>query len=97
MKGNPSYLKDTTKLINQLNELTIPKDTLLRPVHTTKIMRIKSELIRIVTVHTECTLTAIWFEFTFSQSTSIGGLKQDSLQITSFSRYCACSYNYLRD
>ena len=55
-------------------------------------MRIKSELIRIVTVHTECALTAIRFEFTFSQSTSIGGLKPDSLQITSFSRYCACSY-----
>ena len=29
MKGNPSYLKDTTELINQLNELTIPTDTLL--------------------------------------------------------------------
>ena len=51
----------------------------LRPVHTTKIMRIKSKLIRIVTVHTECALTAIRFEFTFSQSTSIGGLKLDSL------------------
>ena len=29
MKGIPSYLKDTTELLNQLNELTIPKDVLL--------------------------------------------------------------------
>ncbi len=29
MKGNPSYLKGKTELINQLNELTLPKDTLL--------------------------------------------------------------------
>ena len=50
---------------------------LIRPVHTTKIMRVKSKLIRIVTVHTECALTVIRFEFTFSQSTSIGGLKPD--------------------
>ena len=43
---------------------------------TTKIMRIKIELIRIVSIHTECALTAIRFESAFSQSTSIGGLKQ---------------------
>ena len=48
---------------------------LIRPVHTTKIMHIKSKLIHIVTVHTECVLTVIRFEFTFNQSTSIGGLK----------------------
>ena len=29
MKGIPSYLKDTTELLNQLNELSIPKDVLL--------------------------------------------------------------------
>ena len=29
MKGIPSYLKDTTELLNQLNELTIPKDVFL--------------------------------------------------------------------
>ena len=49
----------------------------LRPVHTTKIMRIKCKLIRIVTVHTKCALTAIRFEIAFNQSTSIGGLKAD--------------------
>ena len=47
----------------------------LRRVHTMKVMRIGSELIRIVCVHTECALTAIRIECAFSQSTSIGGLK----------------------
>ena len=47
----------------------------LRRVHTMKVMRIGSELIHIVCVHTECTLTAIRIECAFSQSTFIGGLK----------------------
>ena len=34
----------------------------IRRVHTMKVMRIGSELIRIVCVHTECALTAIRFE-----------------------------------
>ena len=33
-----------------------------RRVHTMKVMRIGSELIRIACVHTECALTAIRFE-----------------------------------
>ena len=40
-----------------------------------KVMRIASELIQIICVHTEGALTAIRIECTFSQSTSIGGLK----------------------
>ena len=40
-----------------------------------KVMRIGSELIRIVCVYTECALTAIRIECAFSQSTFIGGLK----------------------
>ena len=47
----------------------------LRRVHTMKVMHIESELIRIVCIHTECALTAIRIECTFSQPTSIGGLK----------------------
>ena len=46
-----------------------------RRVHTMKVMRIGSELIRIACVHIECALTAIRIEFALSQSTSIGGLK----------------------
>ena len=38
-------------------------------------MHIESELIHIVSVHTECTLTVIRIECAFDQSTSIGGLK----------------------
>ena len=48
-----------------------------RRVHTMKVMRIVSELIGIVCVHTECALTAICIECAFGQSTSIGGLKPD--------------------
>ena len=40
-----------------------------------KVMHIESKLIRIVCVHTECTLTEIHIECTFGQSTFIGGLK----------------------
>ena len=40
-----------------------------------KIMCIGSELICIIYVHTECSLTAIRIECAFSQFTSIGGLK----------------------
>ena len=40
-----------------------------------KVMHIGGELIHIVCVHTECTLTAIRIECAFGQSTSIGGLK----------------------
>ena len=65
-----------------------------------KIMRIESELIRIACVHTECALTAIRIECTFSQSTSIGGLKPVSYQIDAIasSPYrhvidCVCHYN----
>ena len=47
----------------------------LRHIHTMKVMRIGSELIRIVCIHTECVLTAIRIECAFSKSTSIGGLK----------------------
>ena len=47
----------------------------LRRVHTMKVMRIGSELIRIVCVHTECALTAICTECAFGQSTFISGLK----------------------
>ena len=50
---------------------------LLRRVHTMKVMRIGSELIHIVCVHTECALTAIRIECALGQSTSIGGLKPD--------------------
>ena len=41
-----------------------------------------SKLICIATVHTECALTATPFEFAFSQSTSIGGLKLDRAEFT---------------
>ena len=62
-----------------------------------KIMRIESELIRIVCVHTECTLTAIRIECAFSQSTSIGGLKPVSYQIDAIAsspyRRVICHYN----
>ena len=40
-----------------------------------RIMHIGRELICITYVHTECIFTTICFECTFSQSTSIGGLK----------------------
>ena len=50
-------------------------DHMFRLVYTTKIMHIGSELICTVYVGTEFALTAIHFEFAFSQSTSIGGLK----------------------
>ena len=46
-----------------------------RLVYITKIMRIASELICIVYVHPKLALTVVYFEFVFSQSTSIGGLK----------------------
>ena len=36
-------------------------------------MHIESKLIRITCIHTECALTTIHIECTFSQSTSIGG------------------------
>ena len=49
--------------------------SIYRRVHTMKVMRIGSELIHIVCVHTECALTAIRIECAFSQSTSIGGSK----------------------
>ena len=44
-----------------------------------KVMRIGSELIRIVCIHAECALTTIRIEYAFSQSTSIGGLKVDCI------------------
>ena len=44
-----------------------------------KVMRIGGELIHIVCVHTECTLTAIRIECAFGQSTSIGGLKPNCI------------------
>ena len=44
-----------------------------------KVMHIGSELICIVCVHTECALTAIRIKCTFDQSTSIGGLKANSI------------------
>ena len=44
-----------------------------------KVMRIGSKLICIVCIHTECALTAIRIECTFSQSTSIGGLKANCI------------------
>ena len=44
-----------------------------------KVMRIGSELICIVCVHTEYALTAICIECTFGQSTSIGGLKANCI------------------
>ena len=47
----------------------------LRAVHTTKIMRIKCESIRIARIHTEAALTAMRIQCAFGQSTSIGGLK----------------------
>ena len=52
---------------------------MIRLVHTMKVMRISSELIHIVCVHTECALTTIHIECAFSQSTSIGGLKADCI------------------
>ena len=51
----------------------------LRRVHTMKVMRIGSELICIVCVHTECVLTAIHIECAFSQSTSISDNMQYDL------------------
>ena len=48
-----------------------------------KIMHIESELMHIVCVHTECTLTTIRTECAFSHSTSIGGLKVNCI-ITGF-------------
>ena len=48
---------------------------ILKRVHTMKVMRIESELIRIVCVHTECALTTNRIECAFGQSASIGGLK----------------------
>ena len=59
----------------QMHMNMIIRPAVKRRVHTMKIMRIGSELIRIVSVHTECALTAIRIECAFSQSTSIGGLK----------------------
>ena len=44
-----------------------------------KVMRIGSELIRIVCVYTECALTAIRIECAFGQSTSKGGLKANCI------------------
>ena len=53
-----------------------------------KVMRIGSELVRIVCVHTECALTAIRIECAltairiecaFGQSTSMGGLKANCI------------------
>ena len=44
-----------------------------------KIMHIGSKLICIVSVHTECALTAIRIECAFGQSTSIGGLKANCI------------------
>ena len=44
-----------------------------------KVMRIGSELIHIVCVHTECALTTIRIECAFGQSTSIGGLKANCI------------------
>ena len=46
-----------------------------RTVYTTKIMQIKFKSIRIMRIYTEAALTAMWIQFAFSQSTSIGGLK----------------------
>ena len=43
----------------------------IRFVHTMKIMHIESKLIHITCVHTECALTTIRIECTFSQSTSM--------------------------
>ena len=48
---------------------------MLRHVNTIKMMSIRSKLICIVWVHTECILTTICFEGAFSQSTYIGSLK----------------------
>ena len=59
--------------------MQITEDSLLRRVHTMKVMHIGSELIRIVCVHTECALTAICIECTFGQSTSIGSLKANCI------------------
>ena len=47
----------------------------IQAVHTTKIMQIKFESIRIVRIHTEAALTAMRIQCAFGQSTSIGGLK----------------------
>ena len=62
-----------------VNPMRLPllceKTGALRAVHTMKIMRIKFESIRIASIHTEAALTAMRIRFTFSQSTSIGGLK----------------------
>ena len=44
-------------------------------VHTPKIMCIESELNDMVAVHAECALATVRFDFAFSKSTSIGGLK----------------------
>ena len=44
-----------------------------------KATRIGNELIRIVCIHTECTLTTIHIECAFGQSTSIGGLKANCI------------------
>ena len=44
-------------------------------------MCIGSKLIRIVCVHTKCTLTTICIECTFNRSTSIGGLKVNCIII----------------
>ena len=75
-----TWIVDSGAICHKCNDKNLFIDLRhLRPVHITKIMCIKSELIRIVTVHTECALTAICFEFTFSQSTSIDSLKPDSL------------------
>ena len=52
---------------------------MIRLIHTMKVMRIGSELIHIVCVHTECALTTIRIECAFSQSTSIGGLKANCI------------------
>ena len=63
--------------VTYTDELNYPQHCMhsYRAVHTMKIMRIKFESIRIMSIHTEAALTAMRIQFAFSQSTSIGGLK----------------------
>ena len=64
--------------------------SILRHVHIIKIMHIGSELIRIFCVHTECSLTTVCTECSFSQSIAIGGWSQFEDELPHNMKQCGC-------
>ena len=72
----PANTTNFPNLTISSSSIVLPEITIaLRRVHTMQVMLIGSKLICIVYVHSECALTAIHIECSFSQSTSIGSLK----------------------